>query len=89
MTRELPTEEGSVIGWSFWWDGPNYQVAVLSYNRLWDETKEDIKYEGLMWHSTYWMPKRDPYDPMLPEELLSCFGVENWVYLGKINGRIT
>ena len=67
---KLPTEPGSVIGYSTYYDGYHYNVAVLSQGD--DETGE------LAW----WLAGfGDPRSPAVFEQQMVT---TSWEYLGKV-----
>lgn len=87
--RKLPTEEGSVIGWVFYYDGPNYVSAVLTYEIIWDygpDGEEDPDYplyEGIVWKTS--QGKTLSPDQMKKEMKGEYpFSPRKWVSLGRI-----
>lgn len=69
--RELPTEPGSVIGWTTYYDGEHYGSATLSWA---DEGMAD----DLVWYRAGF---DEPLGPDAMRELIR----DHWQLLGVIN----
>jgi hypothetical protein len=69
VTRELPTDPGTVIGWTTYYDGIHYSTAVLDWG--------DADVEIMWWRAGF-------DEPLPAPDLLNILG-DHWQVVGKVN----